>query len=172
MAVVLGFVPPGQAAQKPSESQLKAAYLYNFAKFIQWPDDAFPGKDSPLVLGLLGENCLAAELDLLAGRKVRDRRIEVRKFTNAGDVKGCHLLYISSTFENKLKDVLQNFRVRPIVTVGDDNNFSSLGGVVQFVSRRDRLRFIVNLGVAKANNIKVDSQLLSLAVEVVEAEGE
>lgn len=166
---MIGYVPSGHAAEPSSEYELKAAYLYNFAKFIHWPEDTFADKRSPLIIGVLGKNPFQTELLPLTSRTVRKRPIEIRQFNTVKDVRNCHLLYISQSVSNKLRTILKNLRTKPIVTVGDDMNFVNLGGMFQFVTRRDRLRFTVHLDVAKANAIKIDAQLLSLAVEIQEA---
>lgn len=151
-----------------SEYQVKAAYLYNFAKFIRWPGIAFKNQKSPLVIGVLGQNYFDETLELLSIKTVRDRPVKIRYFTTLNDVDTCHMLYISSNnlAENGL--ALKKLVNRPIVTVGDDPQFAANGGVIQFITIRNRLRFIINLNVAKANGIQIDSQLLSLATEVLE----
>lgn len=166
-ALALGFNSPGQSAEAPSEVKLKAAYLYNFAKFIHWPEYVFVNKTSPLVIGVLGASPLYEELIPLAARTVRNRPITVEYFATLDTVQHCHLLYISPSVSGSLQSVLKNLHSTPIITVGDDRAFAESGGTIQFVTKRGRLRFIVNLETAQANGIKIDSQLLSLAVEII-----
>ena len=163
----LAAASPAQGGESPSETRLKAAYLYNFAKFIHWPEESFANTESPLIIGVLGATPLAKELAPLATRKVRNRAIEIRQFDRVEDSTRCHILYISPSFSKGLRPALEQLSTKPIVTVGDQGHFTALGGVIQFVTRRDRLRFIIHLAVARENRIKIDAQLLSLAVEVV-----
>lgn len=156
-------------AGTPSEYQVKAAYLYNFAKFIRWPESAFVGNDAPLIIGVLGQNSFAGKLMPLSSRMVRNRPIEVKYFKTLKEVQSCHLLYLNISEYGKLESILAKLRCRPIITIGDDQKFASRGGVIQFVTVRGRLRFIINLDVAKSNRIQIDAQLLSLATEVVGA---
>jgi len=159
---------PGFAAVKPSEQQLKAAYLYNFAKFITWPDTAFSDAEAPMVIGVLGKNPFNGELHQLTARNVRKRPIEIRYFKSLNELKDCQLLYIASEDEGELKSILKSLSTKPLVTVGEGKKFADSGGIIQFVTKRDRLKFIINLDVAKANGIKIEAQLLSLAVEILE----
>jgi len=170
LAFVLSLAPPcGHTAEIPSESQLKAAYLYNFAKFISWPEDTFANEQDPLVIGVLGNNPFSKELAPLTERTVRGRPIKIMQFKKVEDIQACHLLYINPAIR-QLEAVLKTLHGKPIVTVGDNKNFAHHNGMIQFVTRRERLRFIVNLDVAKSNRIKINSQLLSLAFEVLETE--
>ena len=169
LALFICGAPPGHAADTSSEYRVKAAYLYNFAKFIRWPEKTFASVDSPLVIGVLGKNPFNGELTPLADKTVRNRKIIVRQFATIDNVTDCHLLYVSDTASRQLRAALQLLRVKPMVTIGDNEDFCKFGGVIQFVTRRDRLRFVINLDVAKDNDIHIDSQLLSLAVEVLEA---
>ncbi len=161
------FVLPGQGAAPSSEIKLKVAYLYNFAKFIHWPEDTFTDEQSPLVIGVLGKNPVESALAPLAQKTVRNRPIVIRNFAKVEEVQDCHLLYISPSLAKPLETILGTLASQPIVTVSDRKNFAAQGGVIQFVTRRERLRFLVNLESALKNNIKIDSQLLSLAVDVM-----
>ena len=108
----------------------------------------------------------------LADKQVRNRPIEIRNLPGMDDIRGCHLLYISPDAFERVKNRLSPLAGLPIVTIGENENFAAQGGVVQLVTRRDRLRFIINLKAAKENRIQIDSQLLSLASEVLEEKDE
>lgn len=162
------FTLPGQGAAPTSEAKLKAAYLYNFAKFIQWPEESFAGEQTPLVIGVLGKITFQEELPPLTEKTVRARPIVIRHFATVEEVRNCHLLYIGSSLSESIGTLLGRLRSQSVVTVSDGKKFAAGGGIIQFVTRRDRLRFVVNLTSAQENNIKIHSQLLSLAVEVME----
>ncbi len=167
LVCIFCFVLSGQGAAPSSEVELKVAYLYNFAKFIQWPEDTFIDEQSPLVIGVLGRSPVEAELASLAQKTVRNRHIVIRHFSKVEEVQECHLLYIGLPRLKSVGEVLELLGSKAIVTVGDAKDFAAWGGMVQFVIRRERLRFLINLEYALKNNIKIDSQLLSLAVEVM-----
>lgn len=156
------------AADPPHEDKVKAAYLYNFAKFVHWPESAFEGADAPLVIGVFGNSDFAKQLEPLKTRSVRSRSIEIKNFSNMNDLQACHLLYVDAMPQNKLKAIFATLTATALLTVGEDKDFADLGGTIQFVTLRDRLRFIINLDAAKARQIQIDAQLLSLATEVLE----
>ena len=159
-----------QAASSPGEYQVKAAYIYNFAKFIHWPDSAFSDAKEPLVIGVLGTNDFNGALKPLAGKKVRNRVIEIKYFNTHHKVKNCQLLYISKSEEKKTQLILKELADQPILTVGETKYFVEFGGIIQFVTKRDRLRFSINLDVAQNNDIQIEAQLLSLAAKVVKGQ--
>ncbi len=170
LALTLGLAPPSQAAEAPTEYQVKAAYLYNFAKFIHWPDSAFSDAKAPLVIGVLGKNDFNGKLKPLNGKKVRNRVIEVKYFNTHQEVKNCQLLYISKSEEKNLQQILKELTDQAILTVGETKYFVEFGGIIQFVTKRDRLRFSINLDVAQNKNIQIEAQLLSLAAKVVKGQ--
>ncbi len=154
-------------ASSLGEYQIKAAYIYNFAKFIYWPDVSFTSETSPLIIGVLGKNTFKDKLIPLNKKTVHNRPLIIRYYKTPKEIDVCHLLYISPSESGKIELILKDLKNRPIVTVGDSKKFAQLGGIIQFVKKRDRLRFIINLNIAKKNNITIDSQLLSLATEVL-----
>ncbi len=155
------------AAPPPVENQIKAAYIYNFAKFIQWPDKSFADSKSPLIIGLLGDSDFKHELMSLSTKTVCKRPIEVVQFKTLDKIGSCHILYVSSLWKEDIAQVLKNLQGRGIVTVSTTKNFAKHGGTIQFLKKRQRLRFIINLKAAQNDAIKIDSQLLSLAVDVL-----
>lgn len=167
-SLALAYTETGQAQGKPSEYQVKAAYLYNFAKFIRWPDTTFSNPDSPLVIGVLGQNPFADKLLPLRSRTVRNRPIEIKTLISLKQAQTCHMIYISTQEPTELKTILNTLKAHPLITVGDGKRFASHGGVIQFITIRGRLRFMINLDAAKANQVQIDAQLLSLAMNILE----
>ncbi len=167
LAFILCLAPQAQAVEQSTEYRVKAAYLYNFAKFIHWPDSAFSGAKAPLIIGVLGKNSFNGTLKPLVGKKLRGRIIDVKYFNRLEEVSNCQLLYISSSDESNLKQILPKLATRPIVTVGETHNYVDFGGTIQFITKRGRLRFSINLDIAQSNNIQIEAQLLSLAAKVV-----
>ena len=163
---VLSWVPLLPAAQKPSEYQVKAAYLYNFAKFITWPTDAFSDKKTPFIIGVLGKSEFRDYLIPLSSKTVHNRSIVIKYFKTLEELTNCHILFFSSSESNQLQSQLKKIATKPIVTISDKGNFAQKGGMIQFIPVRKRLRFIINLEAANQNQIKIDSQLLALAIEV------
>jgi len=164
----LGLAPGVYATSSMGEYQVKAAYLYNFIKFIYWPEKVFKTPHSPLVIGILGVNNFDNKLESLQGKKIGQRSININYFATLKDVHDCHLLYISKSESPEIQEILDKLAIRPIVTVGESKQFVDLGGTIQFVTRRGRLRFLINQKSAQNNYIQIDAQLLSLAIRVIE----
>jgi len=149
-----------------SEYKLRAAYLYNFSKFIRWPESAFENKDSAFVIGLLGEDAAMEIAELLNSRTIGSRPIQVRQYRTGESMDDCHLLYLQSS--RKWKPVLRTLKSSRVITVGDATSFADDGGAIQLVTIRKRLRFIINLKATGFAGVDLDSRLLSLALEIKE----
>lgn len=148
---------PAQAAATP-EYQLKAVFLFNFAQFVEWPDSAFADPTAPLVIGVLGDDPFGAFLDeTVRGETVNHHPLEVQRFRRVEDVGRCHILFVR---EPRLEDVLGKLANRPILTVGDAENFARRGGMIRFVNDRNRIRLLINLEAAQAARLKLSSKLL------------
>jgi len=144
--------------------QVKAVFLYNFTQFVEWPPSAFADANAPFVIGILGENVFGVYLDeVVRDEKVNGHPIVVKLFTNAEEIKGCHMLFISSKQATKAGLSLTGLGVHNILTVSDADYFARRGGMIGFVNENNKIRFMINLGVAKEANLKFSSKLLRLA---------
>lgn len=168
LLLILFCIAPSAAAAAPTEYQVKAAYLYNFAKFITWPDAAFKDPKAPFVIGVLGQNSFVDALEPLTQKRLRNRPIVVKHFNTIGEATHCHILYLSTAQDKDLENQLNSLADHPVVSVGEGKRFASWGGMIQLTPLRGRLRFAINLGLADRVGIKIDAQLLSLAAEVLE----
>ena len=157
------------AAKMPDEDKVRAAFLYNFSKFIEWPQSSFTNTQGELVIGILGSDHLSDELIPLEGRAVRNHPIKVIYYTSIAEITNCHLLYLGTTDSALIKTALKTLRDKPVVLVSDVENFARNNGIIQLVAVRGRLRFIINQNAAQTKELKINSQLLKLAIEVIEA---
>jgi hypothetical protein len=149
----------------PSEYQLKAAFLYNFAKFIDWPPEAFADDKAPFVFGILGDNPFGNDLEqTVAGKKINDRPISVQVFRTAAEAAHCQILFISNSEKKRFSEIIQNLHGSAVLTVSDTDRFIESGGMVNFVKEASKIRFQINDEAAKAAQLKISSKLLSLAV--------
>jgi hypothetical protein len=148
------------AAAAVSASELKAAYLYSFANFVQWPGPI----DSALVIGVAGDDAFAQIVaDAARGRNVNGRQFATRRLRSGDDPSGCQMLYVGVTMRTREAAELIE-RVRgPVLTVGETAQFLRDGGMVQFYIDKNRMRFHINQKNAEAAGLKVSSQLLALA---------
>lgn len=161
---------PAAAETAPSrEYQIKAAFLYNFARFVEWPPAAFAGPDAPLQLGILGEDPFGPALDDLArSETVQHRRLVVRRSRRAEDLRGCQLVFVSRS--ELAADILPGLGGSPILTVGDAEGFARQGGMIDFYLDANRVRFEINSEAARRGGLRISSQLLSLG-RLVEGSG-
>ena len=149
-------------AQKASEYQVKAAFLFNFSKFFEWPAETLGQAGDPFVIGVLGTDPFGSSLkETIAGEKVMDHPMIVKRFNNAEEVDRCHILYIN--VPGKTSEVLNALRGKSILTVSDDNEFTRNGGVIKFFTENEMIHFEINIHAAKEVNLSVSSKLLRIA---------
>ncbi|HKT61784.1 MAG TPA: YfiR family protein [Gemmatimonadales bacterium] len=148
-------------AQSSPEYQLKAVFLFNFAQFVEWPSSTFPAPDTPLVIGVLGDDPFGPYLDdAIRGESVNGRPLLVRRYRDVRDIDTCHILFVSRREQGHLEQVLDSLKGRSILTVSDADRFASLGGMIRFVTDHNRIRLRINLEAAKAANLTLSSKLL------------
>ena len=146
------------------EYQVKAVFLYNFAQFVEWPDGSFPKANTPLVIGILGNDPFGNYLDeTVKGEKVNDHPLDVKRFSKVEEITTCHILFIDASEKDKLKAICAKLRSRNILTVGDMPNFTKQGGIVKFFTENNKTRIRINLEAAKTEDLVISSKLLRLA---------
>jgi hypothetical protein len=149
------------------EYQVKAVFLFNFAQFVDWPPAAFEGANTPLVIGVLGENPFGAYLDeTVRDEKVSTHPLQVQRYRRVDDIHTCHVLFISRSEASGLEHILAGLKDRSIVVVGDADDFVQRGGMIGLATVQNRIRLIINIEAAKAANLTISSKLLRSA-EVV-----
>lgn len=160
---------PGAAWPQPGalERQVKAAYLYKFAGFVEWPDGSFSRPDSPLVIGVAGADALADQLEqTVAGRSAGGHPLQVKRLRNGEPLAGIHVLFVGTVDKAQLQDWLASSQSQAVLTVSDSEEVHALGSIVNFVVADDRLRFEVALKQAMAARIKISARMLSAAYRV------
>jgi hypothetical protein len=158
-------VAGGRAQESPpTEYQLKAAFLLNFAKFVEWPPAAFAKATSPIVLGVLGENPFGNVLEqTIRGKTINNRPLVSRVFSSSAEATNCHILFISASEKARLPEILATLRTASMLTVGETDRFTESGGMINFVRQGNKTRFQINEAAAKNVGLKISSKLLSLA---------
>jgi hypothetical protein len=159
---LLARAPESHAqAPTPAEYQLKAVFLFNFAQFVEWPPEAFQGSHAPLIIGVLGEDPFGVYLDeTVRGEKVNDRPLVVQRYRRIDEMKACHILFISRSEANQLEPIITSLKGRHILTVGDAVGFAQRGGIIRFVTEKNKIRLRINLEAAKAAHLTISSKLL------------
>lgn len=146
------------------EYQLKGAFLYNFAKYVEWPDES---TDS-LAIGVVGDEALTRLLaQTLAGKKIRDKRLEVRRADEVAAAAACQILLFSRVERERVVSILGDLRGVPVLTVGDGREFVADGGMIGFLQEGNKLRFAINDEAATHSGLQISSQVLKLATVVV-----
>ena len=159
-------------ATPTAEYQVKAAFLFNFAQFVEWPAKAFPDEQAPIIVGVLGEDPFGSYLDeLVQNEKIGNRPLVVRRYRRVEDVADCHILFISRSAGAQFDKTIASLRGRPLLTVGDLDNFCRLGGMVRFVTENGKIRLRVNIESAKDSGLTISSKLLRWATIVTPEKG-
>ena len=155
---MLIFSPGVQAAKQRAadEYELKAAFLFNIVKFVEWPSEAFAGASAPIVIGVSGADPFGARLDrVVDGQTVNGRPFRVERFPGVADVRGCHIVFVNGAR-------IDARRVQAL-TIGDSNDFCARGGMIGLVVQGERLALEVNLAAVERFGLKISAQLLKLA---------
>ena len=153
-----------------SEYLIKAGFVFNFAKFVEWPSAAFAQPDSPIVIGILGTDPFGNVIDrIVEDKKIGTRGFVVRRFKWARDsrdlkdLRECKILFVSSSERAHIDEILQGLKGSPVLTVGETPGFAERGGIVRFVVEDNRVRFEVNVEAARQAELNISSRMLTLA---------
>lgn len=169
LAALLAAALPAQEAlasePQASAAEVRAVFLLNFTKFVEWPPEVFVDTAAPVTLGVLGEDPVAELLEAaVAGETVGGRALTVRRFSSLDGLKPCHVLYIAPSSWRDLPAVLARLEGSRTLTVGEESErFTKKGGMIGFLLERDQVRFDINQKAAEAAGLKVSSRLLRLA---------
>jgi hypothetical protein len=161
---LLAFGRVGAQDSTPTEYQIKSAFLFNFAKFVEWPAAAFAEATSPIVYGILGENPFGDDLEqTIRNKTVNARPLVVKEFHSLAEATNCHVLFISTSEKAKLPEILESLRKTTVLTVSETDGFTEAGGMINFFMEGKKNRFQINDIAAKNAGLKISSKLLSLA---------
>ena len=149
-------------ASASREYRIKAAFLYNFAKFTVWPVEAFADAKAPLRLCVLGDDPFDGAFKDLEGRTVKNRLLVASWPASAESLGQCHLLFVSASEHGRLGTIIESLRGMPVLMVGDTPHFVRSGGIIRLETVENRVRFEINVGAAYHAKLKLDSRLLRL----------
>lgn len=167
MIVLLGLGVLPLCAEVSKEDQIKAAFLFNFTKFVEWPQECFADDSSPLVIAVLGTNQFGDELSkVVRDRKVNGRDIVVTTVTSLAAPRAFHLLFVNAQAEAQFRGHLGRLRAAGVLTVGESEHFIAGGGIIVFTLEADKVRFEINQTAAEQARLKLSAQLLKLATVV------
>jgi hypothetical protein len=172
LALVLVLLLAGSGfahAQTATEYQVKAAYVYNFAKFVEWPAQDFPSSDAPIHICVLNNPPFERELNqIVKGKTINGRGIAIVSVKNAEESRACHILFTNASQDSQTRAILETLSHRSVLTVGETAGFVEKGGIINFIVVDDRVQFQVNHRVANEVGLRISSRLLSVAKLVAE----
>jgi len=150
--------------QEVGEYQVKALFIRDFAKFVEWPPEAFSSPQEPLTICIAGQDPFGSEIDqAVKGKMVKSREIAIRRLARGEDSKGCQVLFIGALERRSAMILLWSPANAPVLSIGEGDRFMDMGGVIGFFMEGDKVRFDINLQAAARAHLKISSKLLSLA---------
>jgi len=165
LVLVLAFGSSRAQGSQPSEYEIKAAFLFNFAKFVEWPLEAFAEPTSPFVIGIFGENTVADDFErTIRAKTVNNRSFIIKEIGFLPEARNCHILFINSSEKKRFSEIFESLRGVSVLTVGETERFVETGGIINFVKESDKIRLQINEDAAKSAGLKISSKLLSLAL--------
>jgi hypothetical protein len=171
MVAALLVVMPAMAMPAPSEYQIKAVFLFNFSRFIEWPTSAFPTAEAPFVVGVFGHDPFGAELDeVVKGESVNGHPLVVRRVDSAAEAAECQIVFIHQSESRQLDELLSALGHRSTLTVSDLPGAAQRGVMIRLVTESGRVRMRINVESARAASLTISSNLLRSA-EIVPANG-
>ncbi|MGC3982881.1 MAG: YfiR family protein [Steroidobacteraceae bacterium] len=160
----LAYQGTAWSASTTPEYQLKAVFIFSFLQFVEWPPQSFTAADSPLVIGILGNDPFGQVLDeTVRGEVVNGRSLVVKRYKSVADIKDCHLLYISRSEAAQMSQLLGSLKNKNILTVSDVETFNRDGGIIRFATMDNKIRLHINNQAAKGAELVISSKLLKLA---------
>lgn len=149
------------------EYQVKAAFLYNFGKFVEWPAAVMPNGKSPILIGVYGKSPFGDELQqIVKGKTINERPVEIQLAQIAEQLRNCHLVFVSSGEDKRLPELFAALKGAHVLTVGESKKFAELGGTINFVQEDGKLRFEIDGDSAGRAGLRISAQLLKLAKTV------
>ena len=163
LCIPLLYLPADAAlAQIVREYEIKAAFIYNFVKFVEWPPDDTSNAD-PITIAVVGKDPFGDALDLIREKTIGVRKIVVKRFARVDDIAKCQVLFISSSQHEQLPHILKVTKKWHVLTIGEVTGFAQSGGIINFIIVDDKVRFEINVDAAQRAGLKISSQLLKLA---------
>jgi len=163
-AVALLSASPVAMAEVGREYQVKAAFVFNFAQFVQWPGKAFSSDDAAFVIATVGADPFEGALEkAVAGKTISGHPVIVKHFATSDQIGDCHLLFVPAGEDANLSAVFRRIGERPVLTVGESEAFPRTGGCIRFYIEEGKVRFEINPDAATKANLKISAKLMSLA---------
>ena len=186
--IALQVTPVGAQSKNDTELsreyKIKSAFIYNFTKFVDWPEEKIGDQNEPIMIGIIGKNPFGDAFKPITSKKIKGKESRIICFKDLEQLKTsseaskskieslrkCHLLFICSSEKDHLTEILNLVNKHSVLTVGETSSMLKSGGMINFVLEENKIRFEINLIAAKQANLKIRSQLLRLATRVIDKE--
>ena len=145
------------------EYEIKAAYIYNFINYIDWPENAFPPAGGTITIGVVGDTPFGAALAVLNGKQVKGRTVALKQIVDIKDLDRCQIVFINSSEKARLPELLEKLKDSRALTVSEIDGFAQQGGIINFISEHNKVRFEINPDAARRLGLNISSELLKLA---------
>jgi len=163
-ALLLGSARASGGEPPLTKYQVEAVFLFNFAKYVDWPPGAFTNAAAPITIGLLGTNPFGDSLQHVAeGKVINGRPVIIKRLAADSDFGGCQILFISDSEASRVGEILAKAGALPILTVGEDEEFAQKNGMINFVLKEGKVRLEIDLATAKKAGLTISSHLLAVA---------
>jgi len=165
-------------SEKSKEYQIKAAFLYNFINFVDWPKEKVEDNDNLITIGIIGKDPFEQAFEPLKNKQTKGKKVLIKRFISFKEstlstdqveaIRKCHLLFICRSEKEQLRKIINIVKDHNVLTVGDMNDFLESGGIINFVIDDQKVRFEINNNAAKQEKLNIRSKLLRLAKKVIE----
>lgn len=160
---------PASLTDQASESQVKALFIYNFAKFVDWPAGTFATPRAPVNVCIVGDDPFGNELELaVKGKTINSRELAIVRVSRLQNLKLCQIAFIGASDRKQAKEIIESVRAASVLTVGDTQGFTKWGGMINFTMEDNRVRFEINIVAAERAHLRISAKLLSLAKFVIQ----
>jgi len=167
LAACVYYLPARAEVSLPdglTEYEIKAGFLYNFTKFVEWPSEAFANASAPIIVGIVGANPFGKLLTTAArGTTVNGREVLIKQLREDEDLKGCHILFVSSSERKHTAQILEKLAGANVLTVGEGDGFIAAGGMIAFVEESNKIRLVINLERASAARLRISAKVIQVA---------
>jgi len=171
--ILINAVEPAQGQTQVEEYRVKAAFLFHFAQLVDWPPEASGAGNRPLILCTVGEELVPGTLEsTMEGKQIGTRSIKVQHLQESDDLQACHIVFIVLRDKKRVTGILAGLKHASVLTVGEIDNFTQLGGMIGFCLQEKKVRFDINLQAAQGAKLKISSRLLLLAKSVIGDSGQ
>lgn len=164
LLIISASIIPGAPARslEGTEYQIKAAMMVNFIQFIDWPDD-LDQSDDLMTIGIFGADNFGPTLDAIEGRIVNGKQLKLRRFKSIQELNQCQILFVPESETSRMNEILSSLKGTPVLTIGEAERFTQMGGIIRFYIEENHVRFEINQTAAIQSKLKISAKLMEIA---------